>query len=116
MKISIHEFKTRLHRGLEDLIDTYFGSGSITDRLINATAKIIANQNIDKLDNFIELFADKDGKVDTDLIIKEYSKAFGGDKFIIDLRDFVENDTVRRMLPNKALAIKVNDIAAIFDD
>ena len=116
MKISIHEFKTRLSIGIEGLIDTYFGSGSISDRLINATVKIIANQNIDKLDNFIELFADKDGKIDTDLIIKEYSKAFDGDKFILDLRDFIENDTVRKMLPNKALAIKLNDIAAMFED
>jgi hypothetical protein len=116
MKIPIYEFKTKLIIGVEDLIDTYFGSGSISDRLLNATVKIIANQNLDKLDNFLNLFADKDGKIDTDMIIKEYSKAFGGDKFVLDLRDFVENDTVRKMLPNKALAIKINDIAAMFDD
>lgn len=116
MKIPIYEFKTKLIIGVEDLIDTYFGSGSISDRLLNATVKIIANQNLDKLDNFLNLFADKDGKIDTDMIVKEYSKAFGGDKFVLDLRDFVENDTVRKMLPNKALAIKINDIAAMFDD
>lgn len=116
MKMPIYEFKTKLIIGVEDLIDTYFGSGSITDRLLNATVKIIANQNLDKLDNFLNLFADKDGKIDTDLIIKEYGKAFGTDKIILDLRDFVENDTVRRMLPNKALAIKINDIAKIFED
>jgi hypothetical protein len=116
MKMPIYEFKTKLIIGVEDLIDTYFGSGSISDRLLNATVKIIANQNLDKLDNFLNLFADKDGKIDTDLIIKEYGKAFGTDKIILDLRDFVENDTVRRMLPNKALAIKIDDIARIFDD
>lgn len=116
MKMPIYEFKTKLIIGVEDLIDTYFGSGSISDRLLNATVKIIANQNLDKLDNFLNLFADKDGKIDTDMIIKEYSKAFGGDKFILDLRDFVENDTVRKMLPNKAIAIKIDDIASMFDD
>lgn len=112
----MHEFKTKLIIGVEDLIDQYFGSGSISDRLLNATVKIIANQNIDKLDNILELFADKDGKIDTNLIIKEYGKAFGSDKIILDLRDFVNNDMVRRTLPNKALAIKIEDIAAIFDD
>lgn len=116
MKMPIYEFKTKLIIGVEDLIDQYFGSGSISDRFLNATVKIIANQNIDKLDNFLNLFADKDGKIDSDLIIKEYGKAFGSDKIILDLRDFVNNDMVRRALPNKALAIKIDDIARIFDD
>ena len=116
MKIAMHEFKTKLIIGVEDLIDTYFGSGSISDRFMNATVKIIANQNLDKLDNVLELFMDKNGKIDTDVIVKEYGKAFGTDKIILDLRDFVNNDMVRRALPNKALAIKIEDIAAIFDD
>lgn len=116
MKININEFKIKLLAGVEDLIDTYFAGGGISDRLINATVKIIVNQNIDKLDGFIELFADKNGHIDTDTLIREYGKAFGTDKFILDLRDFVSNDMVRRALPNKALAIRINDIAKIFEE
>lgn len=116
MKIKIHEFKLKLVNGVEGLIDTYFSAGSISDRLINATVKIIINQNIDKLDEFMELFADKNGYVDTDIIIREYGKAFGTDKFILDLRDFVSNDMVRRVLPNKALAIRIDDVARIFEE
>ena len=62
------------------------------------------------------LFVDKDGFVDTDILIKEYGKAFGTDKLIIDLRDFVNNDMIRRALPNKALAIEINDLAEIFKE
>lgn len=116
MKIKTNEFKIKLLAGVEDLIDTYFAGGNISDRLINATVKIIVNQNIDKLDEFIELFADKSGYIDTEILIKEYGKAFGTDKFILDLRDFVSNDMVRRALPNKALAIKIDDIAKIFKE
>lgn len=116
MKIKIHEFKLKLVNGVEGLVDTYFSGGSISDRLINATVKIIINQNIDKLDEFMELFADKNGYVDTDVIIREYGKAFGTDKFILDLRDFVSNDMVRRVLPNKALAIRIDDVARIFEE
>ena len=116
MKIKIHEFKLKLVNGIEGLIDTYFSGGSISDRLINATVKIIINQNIDKLDEFMELFADKNGYVDTDVIIREYGKAFSTDKFILDLRDFVSNDMVRRVLPNKALAIRIDDVARIFEE
>ena len=86
------------------------------ERLINATVKIVVNQNIDKLDGIIGLFADKDGLIDTDLIVREYGKAFGTDKFILDLRDFVDNDMVRRALPNKALAIRIDDVAKIFEE
>ena len=116
MKIKIHEFKLKLVNGVEGLVDTYFSGGSISDRLINATVKIIINQNIDKLDEFMELFADKNGYVDTDVIIREYGKAFGTDKFILDLRDFVSNDMVRRALPNKALAIRIDDVTRIFEE
>ena len=116
MKIKVIEFKAKLLNGVEGLIDTYFAGGSISDRLINATVKIIVNQNVDKLDGFIELFADKNGYIDTDIIIKEYGKAFGTDKFILDLRDYVNNDMVKRALPNKALAIRIDDIAKIFEE
>ena len=115
MKLRIAEFKIRLLNGVHELIDTYFNGGSISDRLMNATVKIIVNQNIDKLDEFIELFADKDGFIDIDILIKEYGKAFGTDKIILDLRDYVNNDMIRRALPNKALAIEINDLAKIFE-
>lgn len=116
MKIKISEFKIRALLGVENLIDVYFSGNSISDKLINATVKIIANQNIDKLDNVINLFADNNGYIDTDLMIREYGKAFGTDKIILDLRDFVDNDMVRRALPNKALAIHIDDIAKIFEE
>lgn len=115
MKINVNEFKIRLLNGAESLIDTYFSGNNLSDRLINATVKIIINQNIDKLDSFIVLFADKDNTVDTDTIIKEYGKALGTDKLILDLRDFVDNEMIRRALPNKALAIKIDDIAKLFE-
>ena len=115
MKIRMSEFKFKLVNGLEGLIDTYFSPDNIKDRFINATVKIIVNQNIDKLDDFIALFADKDGFIDTDLIIREYSKAFGTDKLVLDMRDFVNNDMIKRVLPNKALALELNDLANILE-
>ena len=115
MKIRMSEFKFKLVNGLEGLIDTYFSPDNIKDRFINATVKMIVNQNIDKLDDFITLFADKDGFIDTDLIIREYGKAFGTDKLVLDMRDFVNNDMIKRALPNKALALELNDLANILE-
>lgn len=116
MKLKLTEFKMRLLNGASNLIDTYFAGNSMSERLVNATVKIVINQNIDKFDDTIMLFADKDGFIDTDMIVREYGKAFGTDKFILDLRDYINNDMVRRALPNKALAIKIDDIAKIFEE
>jgi hypothetical protein len=115
MKMKMSEFKMKLVDGVDGLIDTYFSGNGISDRLMNATVKIVINQNIDKLDGLFELLTDKDGWVDTDLIIREYTKAFGGDRLILDIRDFVDNDMVRKVLPNKALAIRIDDIASMFE-
>lgn len=114
MKLRLGEFKEKVINGIESLIDTYFSEKNVSDRILNATVKIIVRQNSNKFDNLIELFADKDGLIDTDMIIAEYSKAFDADKLIIDIRDFVNNETVKQMLPNKALAIKMDDIAKMF--
>jgi hypothetical protein len=116
MKIRLSEFKDRLVKGVDGLIDTYFAGSGISERLMNATVKIVVKQNVDKLDGMLELFSDKDGWVDTDMIIKEYTRAMGADKLILDIRDFVDNDVVRRVLPNKALAVKIDDLAAMFED
>lgn len=115
MKMRMCEFKSRVINGIDDLIDTYFSGTSVSDRLMNATVKIIINQNADKFDGVIELFADKDGMIDADLMLREYSKAFGSDKMILDLRDFVDNDMIKSILPNKAIAIRIDDLAKILE-
>jgi hypothetical protein len=116
MKIHIIEFKKKLLTNINNLIDTYFSSNEIKERFMGATAKIIVNQNIDKLDDFIVLFTDKDGTIDTDVLLREYGKAFGTDKLIIDLRDFVSNDMIKQLLPNRAIALQLEDIAKIFEE
>ena len=114
MKMRMCEFKSRVINGIDDLIDTYFSGTSVSDRLMNATVKIIINQNADKFDGVIELFADKDGMIDADLMLREYSKAFGSDKMILDLRDFVDNDMIKSILPKIFFNIQVFLILKLF--
>jgi hypothetical protein len=115
MKLKLSEFKIKALFGINNLIDTYFSGNGIGERLINATVKIVINQNADKFDDVLTMFADKDGYIDTDILIREYGQALGTDKLVIDLRDFINNDTIRRALPNKALAIEIDDLARIFE-
>lgn len=108
MKVS--EFKLRVINGVNDLIDDYFGSNSMSDKFINSTLKIIVKQNSYKIDEVLSLFADENNYIDENIIIEEYSKVLGETGFVLDIRDFIKNDFIKNMMPNKALAIKKEDI------
>lgn len=104
------EFKLSLVQGINNLIDDYFGTASKTDKFINSTLKIIVRQNTYKLDDILDLFTDEHGCINESIIIEEYSKVIGENGWVLDIRDFIKNDFVRSMLPNKALIIKREDI------
>lgn len=113
MKIS--EFKLKIHSGLNNLIDTYFGSNSVSDKFFNATLKILVKQNIHKYDDVLEMFADENGEINAMDVIDEYSKVFPDEGFVFDVRNYVKNDLMRSLMPNKALIIKKEDLKQIFE-
>ena len=44
--MKIHEVKLRLNSSINKLIDTYFGLPTVTEKMVNATLKIIAKQKL----------------------------------------------------------------------
>lgn len=110
------EFKLSLVSGINNLIDDYFGSNSKADKFINSTLKIIVKQNTYKLDDFLGIFMDEHGSIDENIILEEYSNVIGESGLVLDIRDFVKNEFIRTMLPNKALIIKKNDLRKIFSN
>lgn len=112
--MKMHEFKLRLICGVNDLIDDYFGANTVVDKFINSTLKIMVKQNAGKLDGIMELFMDENGCIDEQMVIEEYSKMLGENGVLFDLRDFIKNDTIKNLLPNKALIIKDEDIKKMF--
>lgn len=108
MKVS--EFKLRAISTINSLIDTYFGSNTMVDKFVNSTLHIMVKQKSYMLDDVLNLFTDQDGNINEELLIEEYSKMFGENDIIIDIRRYIKNDFVRDMLPDKALVIKSDDI------
>lgn len=74
----------------------------------------MVKQNAGKLDGIMELFMDENGCIDEQMVIEEYSKMLGENGILFDLRDFIKNDTIKNLLPNKALIIRDEDIKKMF--
>ena len=104
------EFKLRAISTINSLIDTYFCSNTMVDKFVNSTLHIMVKQKSYMLDDVLNLFTDQDGNINEELLIDEYSKMFGENDIIIDIRRYIKNDFVRDMLPNKSLVIKSDDI------
>ena len=111
-----HEVKLRLVCGVNELIDIYFGDNSIKDNLINSTLKVIVKQNTYKLEPILDLFTDENGDIDEHIIIEEYSRILGEKGIVIDLRDFIKNELVQKVLPDKAIVFKSEDLIKMLSD
>jgi hypothetical protein len=104
------ELKLRALNTINGLIDTYFGSDTMVDKFVNSTLHVMVKQKAYMLDEALQYFTDKDGNINEELILDEYSKMFGDKDIIIDIRDYIKNDFIKGILPNKSLVIKSDDI------
>ena len=104
------EIKLKLVNSVNRMIDTYFGMPTITEKMINATLKVLLKQNIHKVDGILKMFENECGEINPQDILIEYANQIDESGITIDIRDYVNNDTIRQMLPNKVLIIKRDDI------
>jgi hypothetical protein len=111
--MNISELKIKLLNKANALIDVYFSEYGLTEKFINSTLKIIMKQNIHKIDNIFELFADKNGDIDLNMLINEYSKMIPDEGIVFDIKEHINNELIKNMIPNKVLIIKKEDIMSI---
>ena len=104
------EVKLKLVNSANKLIDTYFGMPTITEKMINATLKVLVKQNIHKADGILKMFENEYGEINPQEILVEYANQIDENGIAIDIREYVNNDTIKQMLPNKILIVKKDDI------
>lgn len=108
--MKINEFKLKLTSGLNDLINVYFGESTVADKMINSTLKLIVKNNIHKLDDVMELLADKDGEINVHELVDEFVGQIDENGVHFDIKNFVKSDLVKSFLPDKILVITKDDI------
>jgi hypothetical protein len=113
--MKIGEIKMRLANTVMTLIDTYFSGKTLNEKFINSTLKILLKQNLYKVDSLLSLFADENGDINAEEIIKEYANIIDDSGYVFDLKQFVENDSVKSFIPDKVLVIKREDILSILN-
>lgn len=113
--MTISEVKMRMLNTANSLIDTYFDGGDLTERFINSTLKIIMKQNIHKIDDIFNLFANKDGEINLEMMVNEYANMIPDEGIVFDLKEHVTNELVRGMLPDKVLIINRDDVLSILN-
>ena len=113
--MTVSEVKMRIINTLNSLVDVYFNDSTITERFLNSTLKIIIKQNVNKLDDVISYFSDKNGDVDLEMIANDYSEMIPENGIMFDIKDYIESDFVRNMVPEKALLIRREDIMSVLN-
>jgi NADPH-dependent curcumin reductase CurA len=108
--MNIQEVKLKLITSVNRLIDTYFGSPNLTEKMINATLKVLVKQNSYKVDGMLSMFTDANGEINPQDILMEYANQIGDNGVIIDIKQYVNNETLKQLIPNKALVITKEDI------
>lgn len=107
------EIKIRLFNVLMTMIDTYFSAPSMSEKFINSTLKILVKQNINKIDSMLDLFTDENGDINAEEIISEYAEMFDESGYVFNIKDYIENEAVKKFIPDKALVIKREDVLSI---
>jgi hypothetical protein len=104
------EVKLKLVTSVNRLIDTYFGSPVVSEKMINATLKVLVKQNAYKLDNMLGLFADANGDINPQDILIEYANQVDENGVVIDIKQYINNETLKQFIPNKVLVMRKEDI------
>lgn len=104
------EVRLKLITSVNRLIDTYFGMPTVTEKMINATLKVVVKQNAYKIDGFLNMFADQNGEINPQEILIEYANQIDDNGLIIDIKQYINNETLKQILPNKVLVLKREDI------
>lgn len=108
-----HEFKLKVVKSLNDLIDVYFGSNKLNEKFINATLKFLVKQNANKYDNIISMFVDENGEIDIYTMADYYVDIIGEEGIRFDLKKYINNEQIKSLIPDKILVLKKDDIMNI---
>jgi len=102
--MKLKEAKVAFQTWAEDIIDVWFGSGNMVDSLAKPAIKTILKNNIDKADDVLKLFINKQGELDIEGLLDQYMKdSIPKEGIVINPKDLFGDNFVTRMISPKLL-------------
>jgi len=102
--MKLPEAKLAFQKWAEDVIDIWFGSGNFVDSLAKPAIKTVLKNNIDKMDNILNLFVNKDGDFDIEGLLDQYMKdSIPKEGIVLDPKTLFGDNFITRMVSPKLL-------------
>ena len=114
--MKIHEFKLRLINFANNILDSFFKGGSLTDKGMSTVAKYIIKKKIDDLDDFLVFFANKDKEIDAEEFVEYLKDSMVGEEgLMINFKDYISPENMLyNIIPNKTFIVKKEDFDCLF--
>lgn len=111
-----YELKGRLIGKAHTLIDMYFDGKGIVDILAKSTMKAYLATNEHTIDGMLKAFTGNSDEIDIEKIKDIYVSSIPEDGVYIDVRDFIKNDYVSSLMPDRCLHITKKDVEEIMSE
>lgn len=111
--MKVDELKLRINNFAGELIDMYVPPIDFFGKMKNATMKLWVDQNMWKLDNILDQFADQNHCIDVQKVKTMYENVlFENDELRLDLYELLPEsmENIKQFLPNKIILLKKQDL------
>ena len=109
--MKIDEFKLKVLKFGNNIIDSYFPENNLIDRTGSSMLKYILKNKVNELDGMIALFTTADGEIDIDEFIDFMKENMIGSGLRINLYDYISDKSfIHGLLPNRTLLITKDDL------
>lgn len=109
--MKIDEFKFKLMKFGNNLINSYFPNNTLTDKGASSMLKYVLKNKINDLDGVLQWFTNSDNEIDIEEFIEYMKENMIGSGIKLNLQDYIpETSFIRNMIPNRTLIITKEDL------
>lgn len=101
--MKIGEIKAITTDWANKILDIWFGSGNFAEKMVKPALKVMVKANIDKMDNVIKAFTNKDGTVMINELLDSYINEIPEEGLVLNVSDFIGDNAFAQAISPKLL-------------
>lgn len=109
--MKIDEFKLKLMKFGNNMINSYFPGSTMTDKTANSMIKYILKNKINDMDAILNMFTNSEGDIDIEDFTEFMKENMIGQGLKINFYDYIpENSVLKSIMPNRTMMITKDDL------